>query len=127
MLGIDAQQPEGESDAALLGGRIRALSLPLALRPKEWLGLFEGHEIRVATRGLLPARLYIDGELRDKRSPVVCVDRSVPLLSGGLPAARSEVTIGYVYRRGLWPMQPEVRVRGTMVPMNPIMNPYDER
>ena len=77
MLGIVDRQPEGESDAALLGGWIRA------------------HENRVATRHL--------------------------------PTARAEVVIVYAYRRGHWPMQPEVRVGGTMVPMNPISNPCDER
>jgi len=121
MLGIGEKRANSESGVASLAGWIRELSWPPALRATEWLGVFQGHEIRVATRGLFRARLCIDGRLRDKRSPLLCLDRRVPLLSGRVLTAGPEVNIVYVFRRGLCPMQIEVRVAGKSIPMNEVM------
>jgi len=119
MLGIGDQQTAGDAGLASLGGWIRALNWPPALRSGQWLGVFQGHEVRVVTRGLLRAGLYLDGELCDQRSPLVCLDRRVPLLSSRLTTAASEVTIVYVYSRGLWPMHIEARLAGQPIPMTP--------
>ncbi len=118
MLEVGDQTTDGETGVASLAGWARALNGPAVLRSRDWLGVFQGHEIRVVTRGLLRARLYLDGELRDKRSPLLCLDRRVPLLTGRLTTVGFEVTIVYVYPRGLWPTHIGVRIAGKPVPMN---------
>jgi hypothetical protein len=117
MFGIDERQPQGESGAAALGARLRELALPFSAEPREWSGFFEGHEIRVVTRGILRARLHIDGECRDKRSPLLCTNRKVPLLSTRLHLIRPGVTIVEVYAGALLARRIEVRVAGEQVPM----------
>ena len=121
------QSPGGNDGAASLGGRIRSWNGPGVFRPTEWIGVFEGNEIRVVTRGVLRARLHVNGEFRDARCPLLCLDCKVPMLSGRIPASRSEVTIVHVYRRGLFPLRLDVRVAGSSVPMNPYEIACDER
>lgn len=92
-------------------------SPPAHARVRAWRGSFEGHEIQVLTRGLFRARLYIDGECRDRRSPLFCTDRTVPLLSARLPSSRLGVTIVYVYSRAWCARRIEVRVGGKPIAM----------
>ena len=118
MFEIDGRQPRGESGAAALGARLRELALPFSAEPREWSGFFEGHEIRVVTRGILRARLHIDGECRDKRSPLLCTNRKVPLLSARLQSIRPGVTIVEVYVSALRARRIEVRVARKQIPVH---------
>lgn len=98
---------------------IRVSSWAPVPRSRAWLGVFQGHEILVVTRGLSRARLYLDGEFRDERSPLQRLIGRVLLLSSRLTTEGSEITIVDVYLRSLWPTRIEVRVAGKPTPMNP--------
>lgn len=105
-------------NATAISGWIRGFGLSLGSGSREWSGDFEGHEIRVVTRGLLRAGLYVDGECLDRRSPVLARRGKVPLLSGRVRSARHGVTIVEVFSRAIWARRIHVHVRGKSIKMD---------
>jgi len=92
--------------------------VPVALRRREWLTLFRGHAIRVLTRGLFRAQLFVDDLCVDRRSPLLATNRRVPFLSGRLPSAETDVVIVEVYSTGRFARRIEVHVAGKRVATN---------
>ena len=118
MLGFFGRQFDGLSGTASLGGWIRWLVVPRGFGFKEWIGRSEGHEIRVMTHGLRRARLLVDGQCVDRRSPLLPTKSKVPMLSSSMTSASHGVDVVEVFSRGLLAAQIEVRVAGRPVPMN---------
>jgi hypothetical protein len=108
----------GPPNAALLGGWLREWRVS-RLGQREWLGVFEGHQIRVRTQGPLPAHLYIDGECLDRRSPLVSSNPGLPLLSAPLPSSGHGARIVQVFPRGWCAGSFEVQICGETIAMTP--------
>jgi hypothetical protein len=118
MFGLPERQANGMWDATAISGWIRGLGLPIGSGSREWSGHFEGHEVRVVTRGLLRARLYVDRECLDRRSPLLARRGKVPLLSARISSAHQGVTMVEVFSRAMWARRIQVMVRGKSVKMD---------
>jgi len=58
-----------------------------------WVATFDGHDIRVEARGFLRAKLFVDGQCRDRRTPLVANDRTLPLLSAHIPDRKAVIVV----------------------------------
>ena len=118
MFGMSDRGALGIWNATAISGWIRGFGLSLGSGSREWSGHFEGHEIRVVTRGLLRAGLYVNGECLDRRSPLLARRGKVPLLSGRVNAVQHGVTIVEVFSRAIWARRIHVHVRGKSIKMD---------
>jgi hypothetical protein len=98
-----------------LGSWWLALGMPRIDRVLRWTAVFGGHVLGVETRGPLRARLYVDGACVDRRSPLVTMRRSLPLLSARLESPDDEVWIAEVYVSGMLARDVAIRVNGRPV------------
>ncbi len=109
-----SRDPSGEA-ARTVGGWTLGLRLPRILGRREWLAQHRGHELRIVARGLLPAWLFIDGKLVDRRAPVLSTDRSLPVLSARLPTSGEHVHVVEVFLNVPLATRVAVRVGGRPV------------
>lgn len=114
---VSGRQSDGGSGMDWLARWAHAAWVPLVPGSRQWVGVFEGHEVRVVTRGILRACLYLDGECRDQRWAILPARRKVPVLSARLPSRQPGVSIVEVYSRALFARRIEVRVAGKRISM----------
>jgi len=76
-----------------------------------------GHDFLVVIRGPRPARFLVDGRQVDSRSPLLALERGIPLLSCRLGTAHPGVSVAEVYLSGPRASRVTLRVDGVTLPM----------
>lgn len=82
---------------------------------KEWLAVYENHEIRVVNTWFSGTKLYIDGDCRDTNTGLVAMSTARPVLSGSIQASDGQRHRVEVYITALLTTKAKICVNGRQV------------
>lgn len=82
---------------------------------KEWLAVYENHEIRVVNTWFSGAKLYIDGDCCDTNTGLVATSTARPVLSGSIQLSDGQRHRVEVYVTSLLTTKAKICVNGRQI------------